>query len=574
VTPLKPTGFWSYASSDDAASEGRLSQLRRLLANQLQGHVGRAAVHIFQDVAAIPPGTEWERQIDSALQQSSFFIPIITPSFLQSEWCTKEVVRFRAIMERSGRSDLIVPIHYLDVDGFDTVRRGECFDPAILTYLRSLQWINFRPLRLRDPMNEDVQRALDEAARGILSALYRESPPLREPPDPGQQPQRLGARPAALERDKPAEEPTVAAYPPPAPATPQLWRRGLWGWVVGTGVIALCVGAYFELSGPVIKPLAGQGRVAASTPADVARPQQPPRTTQRLTTESDQAQAHVAPAPSSPVEQAWPEAPVMPPLVVSPMPISPATARSSPDLEHAAVQSLPCSMVIIANVGDGLRISGLAMASPELDQLLAGLHNAGHVSDGVTRLDRFACAPIEMVKAFVQRTRNSAPPTFAIQLDRRSVRSGGRLGINVTPTLPVLYVDLYQEDGSVRHLSRPVLGTPSKSRAEWIAMPPAGPRLIVAIGAAVALDLGGRPETERASDYLAALRSHLQDTGEPLVADLAMVMVQAAEPTPKLSPPQAIPLQSDRCENITNRAQLGETLSDAELAALRTKCRS
>ena len=51
--PLKPTGFWSYASSDDAASHGRLSQLRRLLADELQLKVGRAPkVHIFQDVAA------------------------------------------------------------------------------------------------------------------------------------------------------------------------------------------------------------------------------------------------------------------------------------------------------------------------------------------------------------------------------------------------------------------------------------------------------------------------------------------------------------------------------------------
>jgi hypothetical protein len=64
----------------------------------------------------------------------------------------------------------------------------------------------------------------------------------------------------------------------------------------------------------------------------------------------------------------------------------------------------------------------------------------------------------------------------------------------------------------------------------------------------------------------------LQGAGEPLVADLAMV--DAAEPTAKLPPPHAIRLQSDRCENITARAQLGETLSDAELAALRTECRS
>jgi hypothetical protein len=53
--PLNLAGFWSYTSSDDTASHGRLSQLRRLLAAELQLKVGGTPkVHIFQDVAAIP----------------------------------------------------------------------------------------------------------------------------------------------------------------------------------------------------------------------------------------------------------------------------------------------------------------------------------------------------------------------------------------------------------------------------------------------------------------------------------------------------------------------------------------
>ena len=57
--PLNPIGFWSYTSSDDTHSGGRLSQLRRLLADQLQLLIGRRLkVHIFQDVAAIRPGTD------------------------------------------------------------------------------------------------------------------------------------------------------------------------------------------------------------------------------------------------------------------------------------------------------------------------------------------------------------------------------------------------------------------------------------------------------------------------------------------------------------------------------------
>jgi hypothetical protein len=171
--PLKPTGFWSYTSRDDSASGGRLSQLRQLLADQLQQHVGRTQVHVFQDVASIAPGADWERQIREALAESSFFIPIVTPAFLQSEWCCREVTLFRAIMEQRGRDDLIVPIHYLDVDRFADARRGECYDPAVFDFLRTKQWVDFRPLRLRNPGAEEVLQRLDTVAGWVQGALFK-----------------------------------------------------------------------------------------------------------------------------------------------------------------------------------------------------------------------------------------------------------------------------------------------------------------------------------------------------------------------------------------------------------------
>lgn len=138
---LKPTGFWSYATSDDVSSRGRLGQLRTLLADALQSNIGRPKVHVFQDVAAIPYGANWEKEITQALDQSSFLIPIITPGFLHSEWCCREVLRFRERQDALGRDDLIFPIHYLDVSAFATVRRDECHDPTVLDYLRTHQWV-------------------------------------------------------------------------------------------------------------------------------------------------------------------------------------------------------------------------------------------------------------------------------------------------------------------------------------------------------------------------------------------------------------------------------------------------
>src|SRR5271166_4993898 len=205
---LTPTGFWSYTSSDDERSRGRLSQLRKLLADELQQKIGRVPeVQIFQDVASIPLGRDWEQQINEALAASSFFIPIVTPGFLQSEWCCREVLRFREQATMRGRDDLIFPLHYNDVGEFTGGRRSECHDPEVLDFLRTLQWVDFRDLRHRNLDSEEVALRLDKVAGAICAALYRAETVA------------VTVRPVIA---GPAPPVPAVARPPPLPAVPSL----------------------------------------------------------------------------------------------------------------------------------------------------------------------------------------------------------------------------------------------------------------------------------------------------------------------------------------------------------------
>jgi hypothetical protein len=172
---LSPIGFWSYSNSDDDHSRGRLSQLRALLASELQQKIGRhPKVNIFQDVAAIPPGAEWEKQIRDAINGSFFLIPIVTPALLQSEWCCQEITLFRQREATTlRRTDLIFPLHYLNVDDRDPLRTEDCHDAEVFSFLRRRQWTDFRTLRHIDPESEDVARKIDGLADAIWSALRR-----------------------------------------------------------------------------------------------------------------------------------------------------------------------------------------------------------------------------------------------------------------------------------------------------------------------------------------------------------------------------------------------------------------
>jgi hypothetical protein len=154
----------------------------------------------------------------------------------------------------------------------------------------------------------------------------------------------------------------------------------------------------------------------------------------------------------------------------------------------------------------------------------------------------------------------------AIRIEPRSAGIGARIHIDVQSPLSDVRIDLFQPDGSVRHLPRQGRGP-----AEWTAAPPAGARLVVALATARPLPLGVRPETEPADAYLTALRSRLQGGGEMPSVDLALLTVRAAEPVART--PVRVKPHADRCANIVNRAQLGETLTDADLALLRSDCR-
>ncbi len=239
--PLPPIGFWSYTKLDDEASGGKLTALRQLLANDLQTQFGRTPVRVFEDKTTIPMGSGWEAEIRRAIDEANFFIPVITPGFLQSEWCCREVTWFREREKALGREDLIFPLLYVAVDD---LRPEECFDPEVRSFLLSRQAVNFSLLRLEDPGSREVVHRLAELAGWVRAALRRTVRPVAPPkpavvpvprpaPDRGDMGKRVGVGLAAAlllgaagygayEWNRPRIVPAVivAAKPPPAPAPP------------------------------------------------------------------------------------------------------------------------------------------------------------------------------------------------------------------------------------------------------------------------------------------------------------------------------------------------------------------
>jgi len=166
-------GFFSYAREDDADSNGALSALRSRIQRELRGQLGRSVkdFRLWQDKEAIAPGTLWETEIRTAVAQSVFFIPIITPTTVRSEFCRFEFDAFLAREHAFERSDLIFPILYIRVPALEDSALWQA-DP-VLSMIARRQYVDWRVFRHRDVYSTQIGEAIELLCSKIVEALTR-----------------------------------------------------------------------------------------------------------------------------------------------------------------------------------------------------------------------------------------------------------------------------------------------------------------------------------------------------------------------------------------------------------------
>jgi formylglycine-generating enzyme required for sulfatase activity len=166
-------GFFSYSREDDEDSHGALSALRDRIQRELRGQLGRSmkTFRLWQDKEAIAPGTLWETEIKTAVEQSAFFIPIITPTVVRSPYCRFELDSFLTREAALGRSDLVFPILYIKVPALEDSTLRE-HDP-VLSVIAKRQYLDWREFRHRDVNSTDIKEAVERFCAHICDALRR-----------------------------------------------------------------------------------------------------------------------------------------------------------------------------------------------------------------------------------------------------------------------------------------------------------------------------------------------------------------------------------------------------------------
>ncbi|MFI5716276.1 TIR domain-containing protein [Nocardia sp. NPDC051750] len=157
---LVPSGFWSYARVDDESTDGHIERLAKQVANAFRLLTGEP-LDLFFDRESIQWGDAWSEKIVDFIHGTTFFIPIITPSYLRSSACRDEFIIFHSKAKHSNLEELLLPIVYVPV-GFDPES-----DDEIVATISKTQCEIWEETRLEDESSSVYKRAVHSLARRL-----------------------------------------------------------------------------------------------------------------------------------------------------------------------------------------------------------------------------------------------------------------------------------------------------------------------------------------------------------------------------------------------------------------------
>ncbi|MFI6310701.1 toll/interleukin-1 receptor domain-containing protein [Nocardia fusca] len=154
---LMPSGFWSYVRKDDDASGGHISRLAERLVAEFRLQTG-TDLEIFLDREKIEWGEAWEEKIDISIHGTTFFIPIITPSYLSSPACRDEFLKFWSKSKQSSVRELILPILYV------AIPLGPDSEDEIAQIVSGRQYEDWTELRLEEENSSAYRKGVHRLA--------------------------------------------------------------------------------------------------------------------------------------------------------------------------------------------------------------------------------------------------------------------------------------------------------------------------------------------------------------------------------------------------------------------------
>lgn len=167
---MRTIAFFSYARRDDEASHQLLSKIRKKLETEVQVHAGDGDLEVFQDTDDLEPGDEWESKLRGAIDNSAFFIPVITPFYFNRPVCRRELEIWLANYKSEDERRRIIPIRFVGLSPPKLDKVGKPTD-KLRAQIDAIQWIDFSEFRDNRNLRGKVSRKITELAKMIVARM-------------------------------------------------------------------------------------------------------------------------------------------------------------------------------------------------------------------------------------------------------------------------------------------------------------------------------------------------------------------------------------------------------------------
>lgn len=162
MTNLGNAGFLGYAHIDDKADGGRVTRLAQKIQLEYQA-LTTQELDIFVDRLSLEWGEKWRERIDTSLQATTFYIPIITPSFFNSAECRREFLAFVNTAKSLGVEEYILAIRYIPVSDLT-----EDSSDDVKALVAATQFVDWEGLRFEDEDGPMYRRAVNGLAKRLV----------------------------------------------------------------------------------------------------------------------------------------------------------------------------------------------------------------------------------------------------------------------------------------------------------------------------------------------------------------------------------------------------------------------
>jgi hypothetical protein len=160
------TAFWSYAHSDDDGSDGQIRRLKDQVDHAFKRHSGETLVSFFDRHGAhrLEWGDEWRSKISKTISGTTFFIAVVSPSYLKSASCKDEFIQFWEKARASDLQELLLPILWVKVYP-ETEEEQQIWEIA-----QERQHVDWTMIRKLDEKSPEYTNLIDEMGERLAAA--------------------------------------------------------------------------------------------------------------------------------------------------------------------------------------------------------------------------------------------------------------------------------------------------------------------------------------------------------------------------------------------------------------------